>query len=186
MKIASYDPQDVIGNTIGELERQDPFALCPVEVQGGGVYVLYYAGPHDLYREIRSPDATVPIYVGSTINMASRLRGHCRSLDSVWNLERKDFLCRCLLLPRGMELWVEQEFMALRKPWWNQPEFKGFGTGHPRNDGHASPWDVLHPGRKAALKLNRPDEAKVQLQKKLAVQEQLQPTILDLFPPLSR
>jgi hypothetical protein len=160
MRLPVYDPQDLVGNTIAEVLRQEPFRLCPISVDGGGVYVLYYAGDHALYRTIRSPDATVPIYVGSTQHMARRLATHCRTIDDAWNLDRGDFLCRVLMLPPTWELPVEAKLIERFNPWWNRPDFQGFGNNNSRRvGGKASSWDVAHPGRAGALRLERTPEA---------------------------
>lgn len=159
----------VLSEIITVLEAQDPFRLEPVKPRGPGVYAIYYTGDLGWYDEIRSPDATVPIYVGSSVLLSRRLPIHCRSLDDAWNLDRKDFLCRYLLLPRNVPLWVEQAYIAQKDPWWNRPEFSGFGTEGGRGaDGSASKWDILHTGRPAALKRRRSADAMVALEADIA------------------
>lgn len=158
-----------------------------MSISGGGVYALYYTGDHSRYAAIRSPEAKMPIYVGSALDLSRRLWKHCQSLDKAWDLERTDFLCkfRVLVPDKGWHLWLEQCYINHKEPWWNRQEFSGFGTEGGRGvDGTASKWDLLHPGREAALGRKRPDAqqiAQIERQAKKVEVDSLQPTVLEMF-----
>lgn len=142
---------------------------------GGGVYILYYCGDYELYSKISNdnPSAcTTPVYVGKAVcsgwrtgrinitnepKLFQRLREHARNIDIAENLDRKDFRCRYILL-KGRESdligSVEAELIRRSTPLWNTV-VDGFGNHDPgkgRYNQAKSEWDVLHPGRKWALK----------------------------------
>jgi hypothetical protein len=177
-----YDPENIITNAIAELLRQTPFHLRPVNVEGGGVYLLYYTGEHHLYTEIHSPDAGTPLYAGSTQQLRQRLSIHMRTLNQAWDLDRADFLCRFLILPPAWEKPIEQAAINRFKPWWNQLEFQGFGNNSSRRvGGRASAWDTFHPGRGGALRLKRPPDATAALQATIAKEAQKLTSVTELF-----
>ncbi len=70
MEYREYDPLDynnLAASCVRELMSRGPFALPLSEVfTGAGVYALFYSGDFDLYQPVKSPDATLPIYVGGT------------------------------------------------------------------------------------------------------------------------
>lgn len=168
-----FKPLSAFGGTLDALRRvivdesrgREPFPLSrlPQAKRIAGVYLLYYQGEFPAYQPIVSPDSTVPIYVGKTKDLDNRLRSHCRTLDQVFNLKREDFTARVLPLP---DLWTElaeKVLMDEHQPWWNQPQFAGFGNdGSPRASGDASKWEILHPGRRRSLQKTRPPEAEAQ------------------------
>ena len=183
MQFTRYDPDNTFGNTIETLLRQEPFRLQPLQVSSGGVYVFYYTGPFHLYQDIRTPEAEKAIYAGCTHNMGERLGKHCKTIDSVQNLDRADFLCRVLLLPKDWEKTIEARLIDRLKPLWNQPGFKGFGNNekHPLG-GKASHWDTIHPGRKMALGLERLGEVGLVVHAEVHLHKhQQQDCITDLF-----
>lgn len=155
-----YDPQNLVENTVAELMRRPAFQLHRFDLDMPGVYALFYTGPYPDYAPIRSPEATMPIYVGQTKRLGNRLQSHCKTLDEVFNLDLADFLCRAVPLPAHWIIPVENAVIQRFRPWWNDPEYAGFGNdGSPRVSGRASKWDIIHPGRKSALGRERPSEA---------------------------
>lgn len=182
MDLEQYNPENITDNTIAELLRQESFPLHPVRVDGGGVYLLYYTGDLALYKDIRSPDASTPIYAGCSCDLSGRLGVHCKTLDSVWNLNREDFLCRVLLLPPAWEKPIEEKVIERFQPWWNDPKFQGFGNNHKRPlKGKACAWDIFHPGRKFALDLERPSEAQAALMAERARRRISEDLVFDMF-----
>jgi hypothetical protein len=143
---------------------------------GAGVYVLYYSGPFEAYREIarrnRGKNFTAPIYIGKAIpkgarkgvynleaapgtELFARLGEHSESIAQSSNLELGHFHCRFLVVE---DIWIplgESLLIDKFKPVWNLV-LDGFGNHDPgsgRKDSKRSPWDVVHPGRPWAEKL---------------------------------
>ena len=169
-----FKPLAIFGGTQDELKQalleqvhsQDPFPLARVDQYKGtpGVYILYYNGSFEAYQPIAS-NLDTPIYVGKTKDLDNRLRSHCRTLDQVFNLDRSDFHTRVIPLPNLWTELVEKVLINAYQPWWNQPNFAGFGNdGSPRASGKASRWEMLHPGRRRSLRKARPPDAQQMLQ----------------------
>jgi hypothetical protein len=163
-----YNPLDydnVTKNCVQELMRRGPYSLeFPEPFNGSGVYALFYVGAREIYRPIRSLKATWPIYVGKAVPPGARkgaksagptkalylrLREHRDSIDAASNLKSEDFLCRFLTVT---PLWItmaERLLIEDFQPVWNVC-IEGFGLHDPgsgRYKGQRSWWDVLHPGR---------------------------------------
>lgn len=198
MQVAFYNPNQIEKNTVEELLRQELFRLEPVQADLPGIYLLYYTGDCPLYAAVRGPN--VPIYIGYSKQLGSRLTVHCNTLDEVFAyctetgsqhlLDRNDFLCRCLQMPDGDALKYEKILIEKYQPWWNvEPKFMGFGCdGSPRKSGKASFWDQLHPGRGRALKYIRPPTSVIQSTAQATVESAVRrddPGIFDLFPVLA-
>jgi hypothetical protein len=173
-----YNPLDYTNLTrhcVDELMRRGPFKL-PLEQDflGAGVYALFYTGPLALYTVIRSPDATVPIYVGKAVPpggrkggrgkpaahsraLSGRLAEHTASIKAASDLSTDDFLCRYLVVT---PLWItmaERFLIEHYRPVWNVG-MDGFGNHDPgsgRYEGEVTWWDALHPGRTWAEKLRQ-------------------------------
>ncbi|MEU9005494.1 Eco29kI family restriction endonuclease [Streptomyces sp. NPDC048551] len=138
------------------------FPTAPVE----GLYALYYAGSHSLYRPVSSPACAVPIYVGKSVpggksrsgvvgrgSMNRRLRIHLRSLEDVHDLDVQDFLVRYLPVDEIWTIGPERLMIGDHRPVWNVV-VEGFGV-HTPGSGRAARtprtfWDELHPGRPQA------------------------------------
>lgn len=142
---------------------------------GAGVYALYYSGRFDAYEGIQAAPinaSSVPIYVGKAIpeggrigglgndaasgrSLSKRLGDHRRSISQSSNLEVADFWVRYLLVDA---IWIplgENVLIERFRPVWNGAIF-GFGNNAPgkgRLKQVRSPWDALHPGRRAFRKL---------------------------------
>lgn len=170
-----YNPLDydnLTKNCIEELMRRGPYPLeFPEPFTGSGVYALFYKGPLDIYRPIRSPDAKWPIYVGKAVPpgarkgaksagpskaLYGRLREHRESIESAREeFKPEHFLCRYLAVT---PLWItmaERFLIEGFQPVWNVC-IEGFGLHDPgkgRLAGQRSWWDVLHPGRTWAERL---------------------------------
>lgn len=144
------------------------------DVQGAGIYLLYYSGANPLYERIQSDGSVgdVPIYVGRAIPkggrkgavgvdagkgraLSDRLKQHANSIDQALDLELTDFSFRCLSMEA---IWIplgESAIIHRFNPVWNIA-IDGFGNKDPgerRKGQYKSPWDVLHAGREFAVKL---------------------------------
>ena len=152
----------------------------PVPFQGRGVYAIYYIGKNPLYAryaELNRTSYGFPIYVGKAVpkgwrqsrssdnaeNQASelfgRLRQHHNNIRTAPNLKADDFMCRFVIFEdtgSDMISTVEAALIKLNRPLWNS-SLDGFGNHDPgkgRYEQARSDWDVIHPGRKWALKCN--------------------------------
>jgi hypothetical protein len=145
--------------------KQGPFALpLANSFEGAGVYALFYKGELPLYEGAKSPDATIPIYVGKAVPpggrkggvvqvqgatpLYKRIREHTTSIEAT-DLGIVNFLCRYLVVT---PLWItmaERFLIEHYQPVWNIAG-DGFGMHAPgkgRFEGEISWWDALHPGR---------------------------------------
>lgn len=151
-------------------------SLPPVDrFMGAGIYAIYYVGDFPAYTRLaeknRDGRFEAPIYIGKAIPAGARRGGglgtttgpvlfrrlseHAQSIDWAKNLNRSDFFCRHLVvddiwIPLGESLLIERF-----APVWNST-LDGFGNHDPgrgRYGGQKPPWDVIHPGRPWAEKL---------------------------------
>ena len=147
------------------MDSGDPY----MEIEGPGIYALYYAGPFDPYRPVSIADR--PIYVGKAVPPGSRrgegvdstvpalrrrLREHTRSIEAAANLEVADFAFRSLAVQPVWIALAERFLIDRHKPVWNVC-LDGFGDHDPgrgRSGSRKSRWDTLHPGRPWADRLS--------------------------------
>lgn len=137
-----------------------------------GVYLLYYRGNFELYRDIaarNAAEAVKPIYVGKAVSSGGRtgqtlsknslyrrLYEHLRAIEAAsTTLHARDFDVR--VIPMGAELvsWAEGTMIRRLRPLWNS-HLSGFGIHDPgsgRYDQRRSIWDQIHPGRVWAEKM---------------------------------
>jgi hypothetical protein len=155
----------------------EPHPLPPGKrFSGAGVYAVYYTGALPTYRDLIKRNAVsedaAPIYVGKAIpsggrkggmdfdaapghTLFNRLSEHADSIAEASNLESRDFQCRYLVVD---DVWIplaESLLIERFQPLWNVL-VDGFGNHDPGSGRHQqkkSPWDVLHPGRKWAERL---------------------------------
>ena len=152
----------------------------PESFSGTGVYALYYTGDNPIYTKYAALNRlayTAAIYVGKAVptgwrqarssddpsnqsrELFNRLREHNRSIALTSDLLVKDFMCRFVIFEHaGSDMigTIEAALIRLNKPLWNS-SVDGFGNHDPgsgRYEQARSDWDVLHPGRKWALKCN--------------------------------
>ncbi len=147
------------------------------EFDGVGVYVMYYVGNLEFYKNMaigNRAEFIIPIYVGKAVppgwrtarssgtenvkSLYGRLREHANSIKHSRNLTPNDFYCRFMVL-EGAEIdliaSVEAQLIRRFRPHWNTL-IDGFGNHDPgsgRYNQAKSEWDVLHPGRPWAKKL---------------------------------
>ncbi len=171
-----YNPLDydnLTRNLVRELMSRGPYPL-PLETpfEGAGVYALFYNGSFEPYHPVRSPKATLPIYVGKAVPagarkgsrsagpgsaLHNRLSEHVASVEAAGNLDIADFRCRFLVVT---PLWItmaERFLLEHFQPVWNVC-VEGFGNHDPgkgRHQGEISWWDALHPGRPWAKRLRQ-------------------------------
>lgn len=158
--------------------------VCPLPPPetflGTGIYALYYTGRASLYSkygEINRLAYKTAIYVGKAVpkgwrqarsadtplnqarELYKRLREHSRSIMCTSGLSLEDFMCRFVIFEdAGSDMigTIEAALIKLHTPLWNST-VDGFGNHDPgsgRYEQARSDWDVLHPGRKWALKCN--------------------------------
>ena len=168
------------------LLEKTPEPLPPEKVfVGAGVYAIYYKGDFAPYSKIVSPRYKVPIYVGKAVptggrkgqasttpsssnELFKRLKEHAKSVEQAENLKLQDFSCRHLVV---LPVWVsiaEQFLINHYRPIWNIV-LEGFGNHDPgkgRKDMRRPRWDIVHPGRAWAKKLEA-EESREQLLEKL-------------------
>ena len=136
-----------------------------------------YFGSHPLYRRVTEANSGdkggLPIYVGKAIPAGARRGGgsvkpevvgtvlynrlleHAESIKQTMNLKVDDFRCRYLVVE---DIWIPLgESLLIEKFWpvWNVV-IDGYGNHDPgkgRYQQKCSPWDVLHPGRPWASRL---------------------------------
>jgi hypothetical protein len=164
--------------------------LPPVPFIGAGVYVLYYFGDFPAYTQLAAANKDeqfkCPIYVGKAVPAGARKGGlglevehgqalfkrlseHAESIDSVHNLELKDFYCRFLVVD---DIWIplaESMLIERFKPVWNRV-LDGFGNHDPgkgRYNGMMPQWDCVHPGRSWASRLQPCTNTKEQMEERV-------------------
>jgi len=148
----------------------------PENFTGTGVYALYYIGKSKYYRPIYDVNRigfNQPIYVGKAVprgwrqgriqeatnELYRRLCDHMNSIEQAANLQVSDFKCRFMILEDAaadMIGTVEAALIRYYTPIWNNM-IDGFGNHDPgsgRYEQAVSDWDVLHPGRLWASRLN--------------------------------
>lgn len=146
-------------------------------LSGAGVYVIYYTGKLKWYAPVaqanRDGKFGQPIYIGKAIPKGGRVGGliegtsangtalrdrlsqHLSSVTDATNLEAANFHYKSLMVD---DIWIplgENILIERYKPVWNRL-IAGFGIKDPgqrRKAQHRSLWDVVHPGRKFAIKL---------------------------------
>lgn len=177
-----FNPLDkkTLGTSVAEalLERKKEPLPPGEKFEAAGVYAIYYVGSFEPYKPIsernRAPGGNqeLPIYVGKAVPKGSRKGGfsvdapsgtvlydrlaeHAESITLTSNLRVEDFYCRFLAVD---DVWIalgERLLIAMFAPLWNRV-VDGFGNHHPgkgRHRGKKPAWDVLHPGRTWAAKL---------------------------------
>lgn len=159
----------------------------PEAFVGTGVYAMYYTGRSKIYAaygELNRLSYSYPIYVGKAVpsgwrqarvsddnakqepKLFHRLRQHSRSIDIGGGLQLKDFACRFVILEKtssDMIGTIEAALIKLNSPLWNTV-VDGFGNHDPgkgRYEQAKSDWDVIHPGRKWAVKCKGKHASKV-------------------------
>lgn len=145
---------------------------------GAGIYAIYYIGDFTPYRLLSQANSAnrfaMPIYVGKAVPAGSRKGGygldvshgtvlyrrlmeHVQSIEQAENLNLIDFFCRYLVVD---DIWIslgESLLIEMFSPLWNVL-IEGFGNHDPgrgRQNQQRSAWDVIHPGRPWATKLQR-------------------------------
>jgi len=176
MDASEYNPLDYANLTkscVEELMRRGPFPLPLKErFPGAGVYGLFYSGGFEPYADVRCNDASRPIYVGKAIppggrkgaksgkphySLFDRIAEHVKSINATSSLRVEEFTCRFLVVT---PLWItmaERFLLEHYQPIWNVV-LDGFGNHDPgsgRYKGEITWWDVLHPGRGWAAKLQQ-------------------------------
>jgi len=143
---------------------------------GAGIYAIYYVGDFVPYSKIaamnRENDSSSPIYVGKAVPAGARKGGlgldidpgkvlfkrlneHAKSIELSVNLNLENFYCRYLVVD---DIWIplgESLLIETFSPLWNLV-IDGFGNHDPGSGRHKqqkSPWDVIHPGRPWAERL---------------------------------
>lgn len=180
MSEVPYNPLDKknLGVSVADAMLARPASPLPPADRfvGAGIYAIYYLGDFEPYSLVakRNRDGRfeAPIYVGKAIpegarrggfglgvapgpELFNRLREHDRPVDQARNLNRSDFFCRYLIVD---DIWMplgERLLIEWFAPTWNSI-IDGFGNHDPgrgRYNQRKSSWDVVHPGRPWADRL---------------------------------
>ena len=174
-----YNPLDKknLGISVADAMLAKSVSPLPPESRfiGAGIYAIYYVGDFRPYAPIveRNRDGRFesPIYVGKAIPAGARRGGglgvttgpvlfrrlteHAQSISRAENLKLSDFFCRYLVVD---DIWIPLgESLLIEKfaPIWNST-VEGFGNHDPgsgRYNSQKPPWDVVHPGRSWAERL---------------------------------
>lgn len=182
---------EIIKDTIRFFNGTPVHHLPPPEnFIGTGVYALYYTGRSPLYKplyEMNRLEFSQPIYVGKAVprgwrqgrlqeptnELYRRLCDHTNSIEQASNLILADFHCRFMILEDAaadMIGTVEAALIRNYYPLWNST-VDGFGNHDPgsgRYEQAVSDWDILHPGRGWAERLNGAGLPKEEIEKKIA------------------
>lgn len=175
-----FNPLDKkhLGESVAEAMLEGPVHPLPPEpFIGAGIYAIYYVGDFEAYRQMADANKDGkfqwPIYVGKAVPAGARKGGfglgadpglalqkrlceHFESISAAQNLDESDFYCRYLVVD---DIWIPlAESLLIEKfqPVWNRV-IDGFGNHDPgkgRYEQQKSPWDMLHPGRMWAERLN--------------------------------
>lgn len=182
---SSFDPSDpkTVGRMVSiALLAQPRVSLASVKsTYGSGVYAIYYAGDHPLYKRISGTET--PIYVGKadpsngdastareqgprltgrliehagTIATAERFAADGRLSDGMAPIRLDDFSCRRLVCATNAQLVAERHLIRMFWPVWNSDTkacwgMSKHGDAAITRKNKRSPWDVVHPGRPWAL-----------------------------------
>lgn len=197
-----------LGESVAKALLSEPVVpLPPDRFIGAGIYAIYYTGPFEAYEEIakynRDNKFLWPIYVGKAVPAGARTGGfgldadpgdvlykrlveHAASIDQAHNLNKDDFRCRYLVVD---DIWIPlAESLLIEKffPVWNK-KIDGFGNHNPgagRYNQRKSSWDVLHPGRPWAERLQDPGYDRGEIHEKAAAYvSSVEQTNPNLNPP---
>jgi hypothetical protein len=179
MSEAPYNPLDKknLGVSDADALLARPASSLPPKVSfvGAGIYAIYYVGDFPAYAPIaarnRDERLEAPIYIGKAIPAGARRGGglgvtsgpvlfrrlneHAQSIAQAENLHLADFLCRYLVVD---DIWIPLgESLLIEKfaPVWNSL-IEGFGNHDPgrgRYNSQRPLWDMVHPGRPWANRL---------------------------------
>lgn len=179
MNTEIFNPLDKrnLGISIADaIFKQEVYPLNALpSFNGAGVYAIYYNGDFQHYSKISEKNKKAfvqPIYAGKAVPEGSRKGGigldvpvgeylykrlneHKKSIEAVNNINIDNFHCRFLVvddiwIPLGESLLIERT-----RPLWNIV-LDGFGNHDPgkgRYNQQRSAWDIIHPGRQWAEKL---------------------------------
>ena len=168
----------LLAKPLGKLPPEEPFI-------GAGVYAIYYSGSFPAYKSISlktKRERETPLYVGKAIPAGARkgafgldvkagtvlygrLAEHAESIRQAKNLDLADFSCRYLVVD---DIWIplgESLLIQMFSPVWNRM-IDGFGNHDPgkgRHQGQTPQWDVVHPGRSWASKLQKNKKSEPEL-----------------------
>ncbi len=174
-----YNPLDKqhLGESVAQALLEKAVApLPPDSFQGAGIYAIYYVGNYAPYQPLTAANCDAqwqkPIYVGKAVPAGARkggfglgadpgkvlwkrLKEHADSIALAQNLQLADFACRYLVVD---DIWIplaESMLISRFEPLWNKL-VDGFGNHDPGKGRHQqkkSAWDLLHPGRPWAERL---------------------------------
>lgn len=193
-RITPFNPLDKtnLGESVAEAMLSQPVGALPPEAFiGAGIYALYYSGDFPTYAELTSRNVNdrfeQPIYVGKAVPAGARKGGlglgadpgqvlfkrlceHASSIEHASNIDLGDFHCRFLVVD---DIWIplaESLLIEMFRPLWNR-SIDGFGNHDPgkgRYNQQKSPWDILHPGRPWAERLQAPHDGEDAVREKAA------------------
>jgi hypothetical protein len=176
---APYNPlskRNLAASIVSKLLHQPPEQMRVERFKGAGIYLIYYMGGFAAYARISAANQrnkfAQPIYVGKAIPaggrkglegfdvphghvLSNRINQHADSISAAKNLSLPDFRCRWLVVDEVFIPLAESLLISHFRPLWNVV-VEGFGNHDPgigRIAGRKPSWDVLHPGRTWADRL---------------------------------
>lgn len=194
-KIEPFNPLNKtnLGESVADAMLTQPVGeLPPTPFIGAGIYAIYYVGNFPLYAEITEKNLgsqfSWPIYVGKAVPagarkggfglgadpgqvLCKRLAEHASSIVQAHNIDIADFKCRFLVVD---DIWIplaESLLIEMYSPLWNT-KIDGFGNHDPgkgRYNQQKSAWDIIHPGRSWADKLQSPSGEKDRIREDAAL-----------------
>jgi hypothetical protein len=159
--------KSLISKKIRNFKKIKAQALPVQRFNGAGVYALYYKGDNSLYKDIVGK----PMFIGrvqpkgiskaeenNSAELYSKIKEQCKSIEEAKNLSLEDFQCKYMILDQvemALSEAIENQLVNEYKPAWNV-YIEGFANHNPgkgRVRQAPSEWDILHPGRQWAKKL---------------------------------
>ena len=180
--ILSFDiPENLESALLTFYRNQDTYPLSSLEGMRGelnkllGCYILFFRGEFDLYESISEANKDSferPIYIGKAVpkgdrtgstaskailenSLYKRLKEHFNSISVVEGIEINNFFFRVVPTTLHLASWVESVLISEFIPAWNR-HIDGFGNHDPgsgRYQQKRSVWDLIHPGRLWALRM---------------------------------
>lgn len=169
----------LISNKVKNFKKLKPRQLPQERFNGAGIYALYYNGDNELYKGKNSP-----VYIGrvqtkgqktdngASSELYSKIKEQCKAIEEAKNLDIKDFNCKYMVLDEmemSLSESIEKQLVNHFKPTWNLciEGFANHNPGKSRIKQAPSDWDVLHPGRSWAKKLQGKPRSKSTIKTKL-------------------
>lgn len=165
----------ILDKAVKHLIKSPYHSFDNLDIEGNGVYAIYCnSNILDKYDVLKDGSYYLnePIYIGKAVprgwrssrqeggsnNLQKRLRDHFKSISQANNLNLNNFIYQYVILDGDLISSVEAEAIRQFNPLWNCV-IEGFGNhnvGRNRLNQEKPEWDVLHPGRPWANRMDGP------------------------------